>query len=404
MPNNDFEERFKGKLSDLQPSEIHRDEDWALLGQQLDTALPLQKRRRRVLFLPLFLVGALVLSNGLWGFYFNQLSTEKNELVSQLATVQSAAQSVQNTHFSTKTDTIYQKIYVFPKNTTPQYFEQKSVKTPFLNTNQTAVLTTQNDSWVRQKPDFDTIKISSSTTPSRTPEASASLPTPVVNLTLRSELPSVVTPPQTTTLVASKTKHPTFQMGLRTELISPLSTGLKMEAGYGFGLQAGIKFNKNWQLNGGVGMVFLNYTATDKTAILGAPELPAAANSPNALAQMHMNNQGCMRYDLNLRYGFTPLARLQPFLSVGMTGMKMQAHQMNVQVFDAQNTMIYQTNFTAMPQVHNQHLYRLGAGVYLPLSQRIGMDAEAYFMRQWRKTTALAPDFIGLQVGLNYNF
>ncbi len=414
MREKDFSERLKNKLSDLEATETYREDDWTMLNQQLDKALPQQKKCRRLFLLPFLFLTTLAVSNLAWWHSYRRILADKEQATIQLKSMQTAAS---NQTSVSKTDTVWRTIYIEKttgnntkkdrkSDSNSPIFFQKMVnynakpieKEPFSKNIETqkhevplSITTIKTE--LKQDKNIETLLLNN---PIKSLNISQNLP----NLPTNSQIPLITTEPKKPFL-----KRPNYQIGLRSELVSPLSKGLTPEIGLGFGLQGSVQFAKHWRIVGGIGMAYLNYTATDKNAILGSPEeLPAVANSPNSLTQMHLNNQGCMRYDLNMRYIFNPIARLKPFVSVGTGGMFMRAYQMDLQVTNMQNMMIHQSNIQVSPMTHQQQMYRLSTGFELPLTPHWGLNIEGYFMRQWKKTVALAPDFIGFQTALYYNF
>ncbi len=417
MMEKGFTKRLKEKLISLRPSETHKEEDWGLLFQQLETALPQKKKRYAFFILPFLLGLALVGTNGVWWLKYQRISAEKEQAINQLATFQNEVKPIQKEPISIKTDTLWRTIYRDRKTTvytvTPSSDEAKSIKGGInnpLNRQEQAENKLQSDS-ITSKINIAIEKTDINIQPFTANNSSKQFGD-ILPLQANIRLLDIPKKPflalsdnSKPTIQNAPITRPNYQIGLKTEFASPISAGLMPNIGFGMGLYGSLGFSKHWRISGSMGMVYLNYTATDKTALLGSlEELPTIANSPNSLTQMHMKNQGCMRYDLNLQYLFTPIKKLKPFISAGIGGMFMQAYQMDLKVQNMQNMMIHQSNYQVNPQKHDQQMYRLSVGFELPLSKHIGVNIEGYYMREWRKAVALAPDFIGIQTGVHYNF
>jgi Outer membrane protein beta-barrel domain len=427
MSERHFFDRLRQKIAALRPTETHKADDWAMLSNQLDTVLP-QKDKRRVLpFLPFLLGISLLATNILWWWAYQQNSVSKAQAEAQVKACQNDLvtheQQLMNlrdtiTHLINNRQNTYQN-----KDTQPiNLFETKK---PNILTQQNkgvkngmSYLIEKNTEQPTQKLAQTSIVETVRTTLSNTKtlekdtnlQAKSENVIPIYNIQmlekrqLNSNTPNnhliIINP-----IAKSIAFKPRFQMGISTEYIRPYSTGLKAETGIGYNIEAGLGLSKHWQLMGSMGMMFLNYTATDKEAILGSAEgLPTIVNNPNNSTQMHMKNQGCMRYDLNLRYLFNPIKTIKPFIGWGISGMKMQTSNMDLEVQDMMNMMVHQSNIQINPQAHKLQFYRFNAGFELPLSQHFALGLEAYYMRQWNKTEKLAPDFKGLKSSIQYKF
>ncbi len=458
MTEKDFSKRLQDKLSAFQPDASHRAEDWDLLNQQLDAVLPTAKKRRRLLWLPWALGAVLVVSNGLW--WFNQGNNADNVRVEQrldklenrvsmvenkdlevsenLKTPPNLSSKPQNTeggqnkfqlsNLGFRRQSVAQNSSLKPQNTegvgnrfqisdfrfqvsestqNSSSYSQNSIITP-LDLSKNKGLVTENDSQAAINNNLQNIGNQSVVTNNDAQDKQNNFQAidflkPVLKPLIVAE--NGVTPLIKAAQFTPLSKRFSFQLGLKTELITPRSTGVTSEAGYGVGVQGGVGFGKHWRVVGGLGMVYLNYTATDKNALLGSPEgLPNVVNTPNTTTQMQMNNQSCMRYELSARYALQPSWRLKPFVGVGVSGMLMSAYQMDLQVQNMQNMTVHQANIHVNPQTHRQQMYRLSTGFEVALSRRVSWGLEAYYQRLFKKTTAVAPDFMGLQAEIFYIF
>ena len=394
MNERHFFDRLRHKLAALRPVETHKADDWATLNKQLDTVLPQKDRRRRFAILPFLLGAILVVTNVAWWQTHQRDLAYKQQVEVQIKTYQTdiAANEkltinlrnavihlidkeqkvkkdskMQNTNlFGTEKryDLTQNKINF--KNNTPYFIEKitephvpKVYQSPIFQTEKTAIVESDTaiaieieslDNNHRYQPKNSTI------IPELQPQAIVQAP-----LTQTTDNKTIVIITQNHKPV---TTRPTFQIGIATEYIRPYSRGLTPETGIGYSLQIGLGLSKHWRVMGSMGMMYLSYTATDKQAIFGSAEfLPTIASNPQTTTQMHMKNQGCMRYNLNLRYLFSPIATIKPFVGWGIGGMATRASQMNLEVQNMQNMMIHQSTIQVSPQMHKLQMYRLVQGL-----------------------------------------
>lgn len=420
MSERHFFDRMREKLSAIRPAETHKAEDWDMLSQQLDTLLPQKKNRRKLFFLPFILGAGLLISNVWWWRVYQHDLADKQQAVAQIAAIQqnlvANEQYVKNLQDSVAQLIIHnEQISAQDKS---EYFKEtkqttalvqrkndnignntafQPIQIPITETSKSAILNPITD-----KPISESI----TDKPSKNTQTIAEIDSKILKQTTITSLNEnkavFIITPQPLNQIAQK---PRFQMGISTEYIQPYSTGLKAETGIGYNLEAGLNLSNHWQVMGSMGMMFLNYTATDKEAILGSAEdLPTVINTPNSMTQMHMKNQGCMRFNLNAKYFFNPIKKIKPFVGWGISGMRMNTANMDLQVQDMHAMMIHQSSIQVNPQTHKLQFYRFNAGFELPLSQHFALDLEAYYMRQWNKTEKLAPDFMGLKSAIQYRF
>jgi Outer membrane protein beta-barrel domain len=430
MSERHFFDRLRQKLSTIRPAETHKAEDWAMLSQQLDTVLPQKNNRRKLLFLPLLLWVSLVITNVWWWHVHQHDLADKQQAVVQIAGIQqnlvANEEQIKNLQdsvirFTNKSQIAAQNKdryfieakqtkalaqwqmgsqnitlpYAFEKNTAQPI--QKQNQMPIAEINKSAAINLDTDNLISD----NIIDKASENTQTITKLDSKILKRTAIASLNENKALFIITP-KPLKQIAQK---PTFQIGISTEYIRPYSTGLTAETGIGYNLDAGLNLSKHWRAMGSMGMMFLNYTATDKEAILGSAEdLPSIVNTPNSSTQMHMKNQGCMRYDLNVRYFFNPTATIKPFVGWGISGMQMKKANMDLQVQDVQAMMIHQSSIQVNPQAHKLQFYRFNAGFEVPLTQHFALGLEAYYMRQWNKTKKLAPDFMGLKSAIQYRF
>lgn len=424
MSERHFFDYLRQKLATLRPTKTHKAEDWEMLSQQLDTVLPQKNNRRRLVFLPLILGASLLISNVWWWQVHQHDLADKQQAVVQVAAIQQnflgKEQQIRNfqdsvTRLINKEQSMYfinakqAKVLSQTQNDsqdieTPDTFENNTVPTlqiinqmPVAEISKSVISNSIVDNPMSDKI---TDKASKKTQPITELDSKILKQTTVASL--NEDKAIFIITPQPFKQIAQK---PTFQIGISTEYIRPHSTGLTAVTGIGYNLEAGLNLSKHWQVIGSMGMMFLNYTATDKEAILGSTEdLPSIVNTPNSSTQMHMKNQGCMRYDLNIRYLFNPIKTVKPFVGWGISGMQMKRTNMDLQVQDMHAMMIHQSSIQVNPQAHKLQFYRFNAGFELPLTQHFVFGFEAYYMRQWNKREKLAPDFMGLKSAIQYRF
>jgi hypothetical protein len=429
MTEGNLFERLQNKLSALHPSEEHRVDDWAALEAQLDKVLPQEKKRRRPFIIPLFLLTTLLLSNGIWWWKHNKSSIYTQKIENQVNTLQKAFDSVVNKPVITRTDTVWRTIYIekktahtlenisnFNKNTNnytgniPFSMTEKMYLTNSVST----VIGTEQRTVVFSKgveTGISTTKMDSNLVKKTRQNVFSTPKLPTEQHLLAIEKTPIISPLEIKPITiiekhkSSIFKIPTLKLGLKADYLNPRSTGLTAQNGIGIGIQGAIGFTKHLSIIGAMGMARFNYTATNKDAILGSPEeLPALANQPNTSIQMHMKNQGCMHYDLSLRYTFNPIAQVKPFIGIGFGGMVLSPYQMDLEVRNIQTMMVQQSNFQVTPKMQQQQMIHLSSGFDIPISRRLSFSFEGYYMRQWKKTVALSPDFIGIRTGVHYGF
>lgn len=417
MSERHFFDRLREKLSTITPAEKHKAEDWAMLSQQLDTVLPQKKNRPRLFFLP-FILGASLLISNVWWWQVHQhdLAAKQAQIAGIQQNLVASKEQIKNLKDSVALLIIHNE--QISEQDKSEYFKEtkqttalvqrkndnidnktafQSIRIPIVETSKSAIINSITD-----KPISENITDKSSKNTQTITEIDSKVHQQIPIYSLNENKALFIITPQPLKKIAQK---PRFQIGISTEYIQPYSTGLKAETGIGYNLEAGLNLSNHWQVMGSMGMMFLNYTATDKEAILGSAEdLPSIVNTPNSSIQMHMKNQGCMRYDLNVKYIFNPIKTIKPFVGWGISGMQMKRTNMDLQVQDMHAMMIHQSSIQVNPQAHKLQFYRFNAGFELPLTQHFAFGFEAYYMRQWNKTEKLAPDFMGLKSAIQYRF
>lgn len=418
MIEKTFFELLKGKISALRPSEAHRSDDWLALEAQLDEVLP-QEKKRRPLLLPFLLFTGLLLSNGVWWVTHNKSLSDAQKMGNQIHTLQKAFDSIANKSVINHTDTVWRTIYIEKtkqtiKNTS-NFSENRPLSILDKKQEKNAVKSDLSEELTPKMPNIGTaikaIEIQGKSVENSPKAVLQIAKLPIVLKILPSEMATQTLVLDNEPIIIAKKskakifKTPSVKIGLKADYISPRSTGLTAQSGVGLGIESSIGFTKHLSLVGAIGMARFNYIATQKDAILGSPEeLPASANQPNTSIQMHMKNQGCMHYDLSLRYTFSPIGHLKPFIGVGVCGMVLSPFQMGLEVQNMQTMVIQQSNFQVTPKMHQQNMVHVSSGFNVPISQRLSVSFEGYYMRQWQKMVALSPDFIGIRTGVHYGF
>lgn len=448
MTDDNLFDHFRSKLSALRPSEAEMANDWAALEAQLNAVVP-QEKKRRPLLLPFLLFAGLVLSNGLWWAVHHSALNNVQQVENQVNTLQKIIDSIEHKQVIHRTDTIWRTIYIkenmtgFNRNTSdfkenrPLSILEEKQENSNLTTKIAGVFNAKHpnrpfrileEKKEKDSPKTEVTEVTSSkverlreekeaieVTPKMV-ENTQQVVLPIAKLPIELKILTLETPMQAPFLdnkpivITEKTKplffrHPSVKIGLKGDYLTPRSAGLMAQNGIGMGVQTSIGFTKHLSVVGAIGMARLNYTATDKDAVLGTSEaLTAAVNQPNSTVQMHINNQGCMHYDLSLHYTFSPIVKLMPFVSMGFGGMTLRPFQMDMQVMNNQTMMVQQSNFQVNPTIHRQLMSHLSAGFEIPISRHFSMSFEGYYMRYWLKTVALSPDFMGVRTGFYYGF
>jgi hypothetical protein len=422
MTDKNFFELLKNKISALRPSETHQADDWAVLAAQLDEVLPQKKERRRLFILPFLLFAGLLLSNGVWWAVHHNTSNNMQHLENQAISLRKYIDSIEQKQIINRTDTVWRTIYIEKETNQPigktthfnknknSFFEKMPLSTSEKVQESNAISmgkSSSNGANIDGATDgFKTNALENTRQPVWATQA---ILTKIKPLMLE-KIPKNPNFEPKPIIITEKTKPrflktPSVKIGLKADFLNPHSAGLTAQTGIGLGVQSSVRFTKHLSIVGAIGMARLDYTATDKDAIIGSPEeLPAVVNSPNTTLQMHMKNQGCMHYDLSLRYTFSPVLKIKPFLGAGFAGMTLRPFQMDLQVKNTQMMMVHQSNFEVIPAMQQQKMAHISGGFELPLSRHFSLDFEGYYMRLWKKTVALSPDFIGIRAGIHYGF
>ncbi|MBL7818883.1 MAG: hypothetical protein JNL70_28040 [Saprospiraceae bacterium] len=422
MTGKNFFESLYEKLTALRPSEAHREDDWAALEAQLNVVLPQKEKRRRPFLLPLILLAGLLLSNGIWWQVHDRELVHTQQVEKQINTLKNIVDSIEKTSVINRTDTVWRTIYIGNKmNDFIEKTNDLSQNTPKSSTNnnfliaqkehQTEPVSLETMSLKELNTAMTSLKSETNLVKNTRQSVSEILEIQTELKALTFEKTPIIQPFDNKPIIISEKntplflKHPAVKIGLKADYLTPLSTSLTTHSGVGMGVQSSVRFTKHLSVVGTMGMARLNYTATNKDAILGSPEeLPSGANQPNTSLQMHMKNQGCMHYDLSLRYTFNPISKINPFIGVGFASMILKPYQMDLQVQNNQTMVISQSSFQVTPKMSQHQMFHLSTGIEMPLSQRISFSFEGYFMRQWQKTVALSPDFMGIRTGVHYGF
>ena len=423
MAEKRFFDLLKEKMSALRPSEQHRDEDWAALGDRLNLALPERRRQpRRALVLPLLLLAAFLMSNAAWWQSHRQHRAAMDTLEKQIVTLQSSLEAQKTARLTLRTDTIWRTVYVRePLAFQPVSRSQRqsaSVESPDLPFD----LTTDA---------YDARPEPNKAAPAGTAEARAQAPvlssaaqvagfpllaTPGL-VPLQRPVPRLspiripadeastddqaINPTGKNWLDAIRPKY--FKVGASFGWMMAGSPGLMHEGGFSGSVEGLIGLSRHWGLTARYSAGQLHYKGHEAAAVLGAPALPDPGYGQH-LSEVDVTGQKFRQFDLGLRYTFSRPGKPRPFVGLSWGNLVLLPYTVEYELRYEPSGNIQKAVFSVEDQTRLRNLLRLGTGVEIPLSPRFDLTLEGAWQRPWKKPHRLTPDLLGIQGGLYWLF
>lgn len=423
MAENRFFDLLKEKMSALRPSQQHRDEDWATLGDRLDLALPERRRQLdRTWVLPLLLLAAFLASNAAWWQAHRQQRAALDMLEKQVFTLQSSLEAQQTTRLTLRTDTIWRTVYVRePLAIQPM---SRSHRQPgSLESTNLALDLPAGTSGAHPEPKTEvktttpepsTLALTLSSTariadfPLLTPQDPALLQRPAPHLAPFRIHPGEASaddqpihPAGKNWLDAIRPKY--FKAGVGLGWMMAGSLGLMHEGGFSGSAEGLIGLSRHWGLTARYSAGQLHYKGHEAAAVWGAPALPDPGYGQH-LSEVDVTGQKFSQFDLGLRYTFSRPGRPRPFVGLSWGNLVILPYTVEYELRYEPSGNIQKSVFSVEKQTRLRNLVRLGTGVEIPLSQRFDLTLEGAWQRQWKKPHHLAPDLLGIQGGLHWLF
>ncbi|MFN0035210.1 MAG: hypothetical protein ACKVUS_09090 [Saprospiraceae bacterium] len=437
MADKNFFDRLKDKMAELRPSEKHRDDDWASLGERLNAALPQQPReRRRAIVLPLLLLAALLSSNAAWWQSSRSDRAALARLEAGAANLQAAVEAASGIALQVlvRTDTVWRTVYVStaegsrtvsdgsePNLTTFKNLSNFRVVLPQLPENlvpkESGSGSSVHDTAAQLAPIFGKNSIAYNAPQATThradllilkknklallelPERKILLSQNLIPTTFKKEKPPE--PFGQNLLHALRPKY--FKLGGNIGWLNANSSGLMHEGGFSYGLQGQIGLSRHWCLTAAYSAGQLHYKAHDPAAILAVPVLPPLHHGFH-MTTLDVTGQKTRQFDLGLRYTFLQPGKPRPYLGLGWGGLTVLPYNLEFEIQDAHIGTIQKGVFSVSHQTQLRNILRFGAGLEIPLAPRFDLILEGFYLRQWKKPSTIAPDLMGVQSGVRWLF
>ena len=435
MVDKHFFDLLKEKAASLRPAEQHRDEDWAALGEQLNTALPIQPReRRRTIILPLLLLTALLSTNAVWWhssqgeqFEKSRLEAQVKHLTSVLADVEVLPQVVPKV--VVLKDTVWRTSYIkqamdLPKKPIQSFTQtdlnassfqpelpesstlsassvQKAIEqvAPFAKEIVLGAIPPERADSMITVTDLSNIKLPSLTL-LKTPERPVFLP---LKETAQSLATKKTTQPFGQNLL--QTLRPKFfKAGASAGWLYANSAALMHEGGFNFNLQGQIGITRHWSVMAGLSMGRIHYKAHNPAGILGAPELPMLPSMDHHFAEMDVTGQKIRQFDFGLRYTFAQAGKPRPFLGLGWGRQTLLPFTVEYEIQHESSVTFEKGVFEVTERIQLRNMLELNTGIEIPFSPRLGFSLEGFYRRQGKKPSGISPDLMGIQAGLDWLF
>lgn len=408
MAEKNFFDLLKDKMAALRPSEKHRDDDWGALGERLNAALPQQpKGRRRTIVLPLLLIAALMSSNAVWwhSSQCDQIARTRLEAqVIDLQKINSKLASTQETqpHKAIR-DTLWRTVYI---RSSEKRYEQSasSEKSGFTDSVQTVPGKTSNMISDDKIASDSILKTSDSTLAEHS--SLSLIDTSKFKLDFPESLLEAekkpVEPFADKLLDALRPKF--FKVGVNIGWLYANSTGLMHEGGILYNLRGEIGLSRHWSVMANLGMGRLHYKAHSPEAILGAPDFPMLPSMEHHLTEMDVTGQKIHQFGLGLRYTFAQPGKPRPFLGIDWSGQTLMPFTIEYEIQHEPTGSIQKAVLEVTSRTRMRNILGLEAGIQMPLSPRFDLSLEGFYQRQWKKPSSIAPDFLGIQAGINWLF
>lgn len=455
MADKHFFDLLKDKTAELRPSEIHRSDDWAAMGERLNVALPQKPRKRqRTIILPLLLLSALLLSNAAWWQSSRSDQGDMTRLEVQVADLQASFAALGATRGMVQSkvlhDTLWRTVYVrqvpsglesrFKNTTQPRVVSEARYtadlaptglrRNPGLTMNGlnlgsvNAVVQpssrSQKDSSeivvadsghkradyrsstldsTTQLADFSVLKIPRIAL-LEIPERAIRLPQIPIIIPLKQE---TITEPFGRSLL--ETLRPKFfKLGGNIGWLYASSSGLMHEGGFSYNLHGEMGLTRHWSVTASFGMGRLHYKAHTPEAILGTPDFPMLPNMDQHFAELDVTGQKNRQFDAGLRYTFAQPGKPRPYLGLGWGGQTLLPFTVAYEIQHEPTGVIQKEVFEVITRTQLRNMISLSAGLDIPLAPRFDLTIEGFYQRQWKKPSSIAPDLTGVRAGLVWLF
>ncbi|MCB0534821.1 MAG: outer membrane beta-barrel protein [Saprospiraceae bacterium] len=446
MASKNFFEMFKDKIASLRPSTRHREEDWNTLADQLGQAMPQRQFERQRALVPLLLLLALFISNAFWWQASRENQVAMQGLEVQMASLQNVVESLKSADPVIHTDTVWRTVYV-----------QTPYQTPFLSPNRMSGA---------QKAEHRQVSADNTPNPERKTAIQSAFPSagkapnnpednPVGHTVfpreqnveggqtdrdqqetgslahiellpihdprlLEWETPSMRYVPEFLPDSLIKPFNPrrplvpTLLHNLKPKYVNvggiagwlhPLSPAVIHQIGFEAGIQGLIGFSRHWSLALEYTYGQLHYEADNPSAILGRPELPPLQSAEYRYAHLNLNKQEIWQVSLGLRYTFGEWRKnIRPYVGLNWGQTTVLPYTLEYEVEHEPSNTIQKEILSVDQKVKLRHMIRLGTGLEIPLSRRLNLTAEGFYMRQWERKDKNQMGFTGIRAGLNWTF
>ena len=445
MAEKSFFDLLKAKMAALRPSAQHLEDDWAALTQRLDQTMPPQSREPRRLWAPLLLLLlTLLASNALWWQQNRENHLAMQRLETRLAGLQATIVSLKPAPPIIRTDTVWQTVYVrVPGQETPSrpytlhtnpgttdddlpVYPESVQKATFNQTNNAQLVDQESftdtpnkhkaasnggDRALSKSPDIaddevpviSVVDILGKTNPATlemTPNKEVFSPGLVIASSARKHIP--VRPFGPVLLNALKPKY--IKVGAIAAWLNPLNSALKHEIGFETGIHANVGFSRHWSLVLEYTFGQLHYESNDPNAILGSPEFPHLPSAAYRFEHLDLQRQPVWQFGMGLRYTFLQPGKVRPYIGLQWGGQTVRPYRVEYEIRHEPSN----TSETAVLNVENStylpNTLRFGAGIEMPLFERLHFTAEGSYLGQWKKQNRGAFGMVGLRIGTNWLF
>jgi hypothetical protein len=423
MADKNFFDLLKAKVSELNATENHRDNDWLALQNRLQTALPqAPPERRRAIVLPFLLLTALLSSNAVWWQSSRNDQATMAQLVAQVADLQ--ASMLNNDAIipvTVRVDTLWRTRYlpqfasIANKNTSGRADLNLMPSTPSNNKDSIALVAAQT----AQRTLVPTLNISTIPRPDSTRLLFdlTNLQLPALSM-LHLEEP-VILAPNAVAVNSKKLEKTTEPMGqnilkfFRPKFIQAgasagwlfaKSSSLMHEGGFSCNLRGEIGLTRHWSITTAVGMGQVHYKSHSQEAILGDIELPTLPSKDHHFAEIEVTGQKIRQFDLGIRYTFAQPGKPRPFLGLGWGGQTLLPFTVDYEIQHEHNGTIEKAVFEVTGRTRMRNILGLSGGFEMPVSKRMSLNMEGFYLRPWKKPDHQAPDLTGIRAGLKWLF
>ncbi len=405
MADKHFFDLLKDKMAELRPSEQHRDNDWAALGDRLNNALPEKPGgRRQAILLPLLLLSALLSTNAVWWQSNHKDRATMAKLEIKVADLQAkiAATGVLPRE-TVRTDTVWRTVYVQQiektKNSVQATEKQSEPTLPIVQTSTEGVAATGGSDSITKVAGLSNLELAQMAL-LELPEHQISSPKPLGANPLKDKRKTE--PFGQNLLKALRPRF--FKVGASAGWLNANSSALMHEGGFTYNLRGQIGLSRHWGITMDYGMGSIHYKSHIPEAILGAPTLPVLPSMEHHFAEMDVTGQKIRQFNLSLRYTFAQPGKPRPFLALGWGGQTLLPFTIEYEIQHEPTGAIQKEVFEVTSWTKLRNILGMNAGVEVPFSPRFNLNLEGFYQRQWKKSNSKAPDLTGIRAGLTWQF